>query len=184
MRVLRAGIGVTVTAVMTDNGSCSTARTRSPAALGDDVKHRFRTRRSYRPQTNGKVERFNRTLAAEWAYADVFTTATKPEPSDIPRPWVHHYNHPQSSHRHRGGRHPHRRTPFATIPAGRYFPAPSAALSLGRSPPRGRRGRRRRRRFRHPGSPPTPPRSRRTRPRRRGRGTARPGTYSRDGMST
>lgn len=34
------------------------------------VKHR-RTR-SYRPQTNGKAERFNRTLVAEWAYAQAY----------------------------------------------------------------------------------------------------------------
>ena len=83
-----AGIGVTVTAVMTDNGSCYRSHAFA-AALGDDVKHR-RTR-AYRPQTNGKVERFNRTLAAEWAYADVYD-------SDEARAatyqnWVHHYNH-------------------------------------------------------------------------------------------
>jgi transposase InsO family protein len=47
-----AGIGVTVTAVMTDNGSCYRSRAFA-AALGEDVKHR-RTR-AYRPQTNGKV---------------------------------------------------------------------------------------------------------------------------------
>jgi len=83
-----AGIGVTVTAVMTDNGSCYRSHAFA-AALGDGVKHR-RTR-AYRPQTNGKVERFNRTLAAEWAYADTYS-------SDEARAatyqdWVHHYNH-------------------------------------------------------------------------------------------
>ena len=83
-----AGIGVTVTAVMTDNGSCYRSHAFA-AALGDGVKHR-RTR-AYRPQTNGKVERFNRTLAAEWAYAAVYD-------SDEARAatyqdWVHHYNH-------------------------------------------------------------------------------------------
>ena len=83
-----AGIGVTVTAVMTDNGSCYRSRVFA-TALGDGVKHR-RTR-AYRPQTNGKVERFNRTLAAEWAYAAVYD-------SDEARAatyqdWIHHYNH-------------------------------------------------------------------------------------------
>ncbi len=62
--------GITVRKVLTDNGSCY----RSFAfrdALGD-VEHR-RTR-PYRPQTNGKVERFHRTLADEWAYARLYTS--------------------------------------------------------------------------------------------------------------
>ena len=50
--------------------------------------------RPYRPQTNGKVERYNRTLLAEWAYA-------RPWSSDSQRArgltaWLHLYNH----HRH------------------------------------------------------------------------------------
>jgi transposase InsO family protein len=83
-----AGAGVTVTAVMTDNGSCYRSRAFA-AALGDGVTHR-RTR-AYRPQTNGKVERFNRTLAQEWAYdaaydSDAARAATY-------QAWLHHYNH-------------------------------------------------------------------------------------------
>lgn len=83
-----AEAGVSVTAVMTDNGSCYRSRVFA-AALGPEVKHR-RTR-PYRPQTNGKVERFNRTLATEWAYAHTYT-------SDEARvatyeAWLHHYNH-------------------------------------------------------------------------------------------
>jgi len=77
-----------VTAVMTDNGACYRSYA-FKAALGEGVKHR-RTR-PYRPQTNGKVERFNRTLAAEWAYAQTYL-------SDAARAatyadWIHHYNH-------------------------------------------------------------------------------------------
>jgi len=80
--------GFEVTAVMTDNGACYRSHAFA-AALGKDVKHR-RTR-PYRPQTNGKVERFNRTLAAEWAYAQSYS-------SDAARAatytdWLHHYNH-------------------------------------------------------------------------------------------
>jgi transposase InsO family protein len=80
--------GIRVTAVMTDNGSCYRSFTFN-TALGLGVKHRYT--RPYRPQTNGKVERFNRTLATEWAYA-------KPYTSDHARTtdydgWLHHYNH-------------------------------------------------------------------------------------------
>ena len=58
-----AGIGVTVTAVMTDNGACY--RSHAFATALGDIRHKWT--RPYRPQTNGKVERFNRTLATEWA---------------------------------------------------------------------------------------------------------------------
>ena len=80
--------GITVKRVLTDNGSCY----RSYAfkdALGPEIKHK-RTR-PYRPQTNGKVERYNRTMLDEWAYA-------KPYRSESERvaaftQWLHHYNH-------------------------------------------------------------------------------------------
>jgi transposase InsO family protein len=73
---------------MTDNGACYRSHAFA-AALGETIKHR-RTR-AYRPQTNGKVERFNRTLATEWAYVTTY-------PSDDARSttyadWLHHYNH-------------------------------------------------------------------------------------------
>ncbi|WP_426566167.1 IS481 family transposase [Angustibacter sp. McL0619] len=83
-----AQAGITVRAVMTDNGSCYRSRDFANA-LGPAIKHR-RTR-PYRPQTNGKVERFNRTLIVEWAYAQVYLSdqaraATYPD-------WLHSYNH-------------------------------------------------------------------------------------------
>jgi transposase InsO family protein len=83
-----ASAGITVTAVMTDNGSCYRSHAFADA-LGDDVKH-YRTR-PFRPQTNGKVERFNRTLATEWAYARPYTSEAEREAAY--RDWLHHYNH-------------------------------------------------------------------------------------------
>jgi transposase InsO family protein len=73
--------------VMTDNGSCYRSRTFA-AALGD-TRHVFT--RPYRPQTNGKVERFNRTLAAEWAYAKPYLS-DEARAADYAR-WLHTYNH-------------------------------------------------------------------------------------------
>lgn len=72
---------------MTDNGSCY--RSSAFATALGEIKHR-RTR-PYRPQTNGKVERFNRTLAAEWAYAAAYDS-DEARAVDYPR-WLHHYNH-------------------------------------------------------------------------------------------
>ncbi|WP_082698520.1 IS481 family transposase [Mycobacterium sp. GA-2829] len=78
--------GITVRNVLTDNGACYRS-TPFAQALGE-IRHR-RTR-PYRPQTNGKVERFHRTLADEWAYARLYR-------SDAERcaaftTWLHTYN--------------------------------------------------------------------------------------------
>ncbi|WP_312856696.1 IS481 family transposase [Arthrobacter mobilis] len=83
--------GAMVKAVLTDNGSCYRSRAFA-ASLGPQVKHR-RTR-PYRPQTNGKVERFNRTLTTEWAYARPY--ATEAERASTYQGWLHHYNHCES----------------------------------------------------------------------------------------
>jgi transposase InsO family protein len=81
--------GITVEAVLTDNGS---SYKRAFDAALDGIEHRHT--RPRRPQTNGKVERFNRTLLDEWAYV-------RPYSSDAERiaaldDWLHLYNH----HRH------------------------------------------------------------------------------------
>ena len=91
-----ADAGIAVKAVMTDNGSCYRSHDFAQA-LGPGVKHR-RTR-PYRPQTNGKVERFNRTLVAEWAYAEVYLSDDSPR-SDLRRlaPLL---QSPPTPHRHR-----------------------------------------------------------------------------------
>ncbi len=62
--------GIVVRRVLTDNGSCYRSHDFRDALGG--IEHR-RTR-PYRPQTNGKVERFHRTLADEWAYVRLYTS--------------------------------------------------------------------------------------------------------------
>jgi transposase InsO family protein len=79
--------GITVEAVMTDNwnGYRSGA---FQTALGG-IKH-VRTR-PYRPQTNGKVERFNRTLTEEWIYARPYLSEN--DRNNALAEWIHTYNH-------------------------------------------------------------------------------------------
>ncbi|WP_156763446.1 integrase core domain-containing protein, partial [Mycobacterium scrofulaceum] len=96
--------GITVQKVLTDNGSCYRSRTFADA-LGD-IEHR-RTR-PYRPQTNGKVERFHRTLADEWAYARLYTNDTQ-RCDEFPT-WLHTYNH-HRGHTALGGQPPATRVP-------------------------------------------------------------------------
>jgi transposase InsO family protein len=82
-----AGCGITVQRVLTDNGSCY--RSRDFAAALGPITHK-RTR-PYRPQTNGKVERFNRTLLEEWAYARPYQSEQQ-RLAAFPT-WLHFYNH-------------------------------------------------------------------------------------------
>jgi transposase InsO family protein len=80
--------GVRVERVLSDNGSCyrSFAWRDTCAALA--ITHK-RTR-PYRPQTNGKIERFHRTLADGWAYARLYTSETERRAA-LPT-WIHFYN--------------------------------------------------------------------------------------------
>ena len=87
-RAFFAGHGITVDRVLTDNGSAykSHAWREEHSALG--IKHsRTRVRR---PQTNGKVERLNRTLLEEWAYKRLYTSETARRAALSG--WLHHYN--------------------------------------------------------------------------------------------
>lgn len=62
--------GITVERVLSDNGGCY--RSRLFAAAAERLGIGLRKTRPYRPQTNGKAERFIRTLLNEWAYATSF----------------------------------------------------------------------------------------------------------------
>jgi transposase-like protein len=78
---------IVVRRVLTDNGSCYRS-TAFADALGLITHKRTRP---YRPQTNGKVERFNRTLLEEWAYAHTYRSEAE-RATAFPN-WLHHYNH-------------------------------------------------------------------------------------------
>jgi transposase len=84
-----AGHGITVQRVLTDNGGCYRSYLWRDTLKDLGIKH-LRTR-PYRPQTNGKVERFNRTMLNEWAYQRLFTSE-KARRAALPT-WLHHYNH-------------------------------------------------------------------------------------------
>ena len=68
-----AARGIAVVRVLTDNGSCYRSRVHRTAAEALGLAHTFT--RPYRPQTNGKAERFIRTLLTEWAYAQAYRTS-------------------------------------------------------------------------------------------------------------
>ena len=84
-----AARGVRIERVLSDNGGCYRSKlwAGTCAELGITAK---RTR-PYRPQTNGKIERFHRTLAAEWAYKKFYSTDSARRAA-YPA-WLHHYNH-------------------------------------------------------------------------------------------
>jgi transposase InsO family protein len=81
--------GITVEAVLTDNGSCYRGVIHALACRQLGVKH-LRTR-PHRPQTNGKAERFIRTMLNGWAYGAIYRTSQ--ERTRALDGWLWHYNH-------------------------------------------------------------------------------------------
>jgi transposase InsO family protein len=96
-----AAHGVTVQRVLTDNAPGYTSGMFTAALASSGASHK-RTR-PYRPQTNGKVERFNRTLLAEWAYVQAYTS--NQQRTAALDTWLHLYNH-HRAHTALGGRPP------------------------------------------------------------------------------
>jgi transposase InsO family protein len=87
-----AAQGINIERILTDNGVGYRSHAWADRCTELGIRH-TRTR-AYSPATNGKVERFNRTLLDEWAYTRLWR-------SDAARaralaPWLHRYNH----HRH------------------------------------------------------------------------------------
>jgi transposase InsO family protein len=80
--------GVAVERLMTDNGPAYRSAAHALACRAMGIKH-IRTR-PYRPQTNGKAERFIRTMLREWAYAALY--GSSPERAAALSGWVERYN--------------------------------------------------------------------------------------------
>jgi transposase InsO family protein len=81
--------GITVERLLTDNGSAYRATIHAIACKSLGVRH-LRTR-PYRPQTNGKAERFIRTLQNGWAYGYIYRSSN--ERTRALDGWLWHYNH-------------------------------------------------------------------------------------------
>ena len=84
-----AARGVQVKQVMTDNGAAYIAAIWALACRAHGVRH-LRTR-PRRPRTNGKAERFIRTMLEGWAYGAIYATSTE-RTNSLPG-WLDYYNH-------------------------------------------------------------------------------------------
>ena len=81
--------GITISAVMTDNGSPYISNVFKDTLASTGIRHvRIPPRQ---PQINGKVERFNRTMIEEWAYVSPYQSNT--DRSNALADWIHTYNH-------------------------------------------------------------------------------------------
>jgi transposase InsO family protein len=80
--------GIRIDELLTDNGSCYVSRRFNDALDELGIKHRYT--RAYRPQTNGKAERFIQTMLREWAYARPYRTSNQ-RAKALPK-WLRSYN--------------------------------------------------------------------------------------------
>jgi transposase InsO family protein len=81
-------LGVRVNRVLTDNGPAFRSKTFAKACRRLKIRHKFT--RPYRPQTNGKAERFIQSALREWAYGIPYNHSS--ERTDMLERWTHHYN--------------------------------------------------------------------------------------------
>jgi transposase InsO family protein len=81
--------GIRVERILSDNGPCYLGVVHAIACRRLKIRH-LRTR-PYRPQTNGKAERFIRTMLAGWAYGSIYGSSR--ERTAALDGWLWHYNH-------------------------------------------------------------------------------------------
>ena len=81
--------GIVVERILSDNGACYRGVVHALACRRLGIRH-LRTR-PYRPQTNGKAERFIRTLLNGWAYGAIYGSSH--ERTAALDGWLWHYNH-------------------------------------------------------------------------------------------
>ena len=91
-------LGLSIKRVLTDNGPCFCSdrfRDTCRSLLISAKRTRF-----YRPQTNGKAERFIQTAIREWAYARKYENSD--QRNQHLQPWTHQYNwhRPHASRKH------------------------------------------------------------------------------------
>ena len=82
------GMGIEVERVLSDNGACYRSRVHGEACAELGMRHIFT--RPYRPQTNGKAERFIQTLTNRWAYGAIYGSSAE-RTAALPG-WLDHYN--------------------------------------------------------------------------------------------
>ena len=83
-----ASMGISVERVLSDNGACYRSRVHAEACAELGTRHLFT--RPYRPRTNGKAERFIRTLTERWAHGAIFGSSAE-RTAALPG-WLAHYN--------------------------------------------------------------------------------------------
>ena len=83
-----ASMGIGVERVLSDNGACYRSIVHAKACEQLGIRH-LRTR-PYRPQTNGKAERFIQTLTNRWAYGAIYGSSAE-RTAALPG-WLDHYN--------------------------------------------------------------------------------------------
>lgn len=82
-----AALGITIKRLLTDNSSAFRSKDFALACKELGIRHKFT--RPYRPQTNGKAERFIQSALREWAYGFTYQNSERTSALGY---WNHHYN--------------------------------------------------------------------------------------------